>query len=178
VESGRLRGTHPTWTDHVLQNLDGHLQYAWDNGAITEEARRVIERLFVEHQCALLYERPGRLLHGDLGSHNVFIATRGELRRCQIIDWEDALLGDPIFDIASFASFYRMDEFVDAFLEGYCPVLPDVVSEETFAVRFWLYYLRIALAKSVLRFKLGYDQPGHSLSTPKIALALTKLRSL
>lgn len=175
LNSGGLRGVHPTWTDYVYLNLASHLQCAYDNRAITADDLRFIERAFDRHKAVLSCDDPGVLLHGDLGSHNVFVTEPGDVK---VIDWEDALVGDPIFDIASFASFHRMVEFLSRFLDGYRQVNPAPADRAGFHVRFWMYYLRICLAKSVVRFRLGYDKPGASVSTSKIQQAIGKLRAL
>ena len=93
-----------------------------------------------------------------------------------IIDWEDTLIGDPFFDMAMFASFYRMHEFLVTFCEGYQEERN--IQEELFFLNFWMYYLRIVIAKGVLRYKLGYDGQGMSLATPKIKMAIQELKKI
>jgi len=112
------------------------------------------------------------LLHGDLGSHNVFTDGRDVTA---VIDWEDALSGDPVFDIAFWATFHP-DRRHAAFLDGYRAVraLP-----ADFEWRFWLYYLRVALAKTVLRHRLGItDRPGRLPASRRIQKGLERVEAL
>ena len=111
----------------------------------------------------------GVLLHGDLGSHNVL--TDGD-RLLGLIDWEDAVAGDPVYDIAFWATFHPAARRT-IFLTGYRDVraLPD-----DFPLRFWLYFVRIALAKAVHRRRFGYpDRPDRPTAAQRIRSALDEL---
>lgn len=60
----------------------------------------------------------GSLCHGDLKTAHVFADDRGDL--AGVIDWGDALAGDPLFDVARFA--HRADAAsLAALLAGYDP---------------------------------------------------------
>jgi Ser/Thr protein kinase RdoA (MazF antagonist) len=92
-----------------------------------------------------------------------------------LIDWEDCLAGDPVFDIAFWATFHP-ERRHDVFLEGYRGVrdLPD-----DFELRFWLYFLRTALSKTVLRHRFGLqDKPGRPPASLRIHRGLEKVESL
>jgi aminoglycoside phosphotransferase (APT) family kinase protein len=137
-----------TWREYVLLNLDEHVEACRAAGAISrEEVARITEAF--DRAAHILEDAPSRLLHGDLGAHNVL--SDGE-RLTALIDWEDALCGDPIFDIAYWGTFVR-DEMREPFLEGYraARALP-----ADFERRYWLYYLRVALSKTVHRQRFGY----------------------
>ena len=178
LEKGGLQGAFETWSDYRSFNRSAHLRYLVDKGGLDNETARRIENLFGTTDSTLgQIERGerGALLHGDLGSHNIFFDPATS-RITSIVDWEDALIGDPLFDTAMFASFYRMEDFVETFLAGYGRIRP--VQWEQSERTFWLYYLRIALAKGVVRFRLGYDRPGKSLAAPKIARAVENLDRL
>ncbi len=147
-----LAGSHTTWDDYLHTRLDSHLETCMTLAAITKSEARRIHQLFDD--CRGIYPEWPRLLHGDPGSHNVFAANG---RITALIDWEDALAGDPVYDIAFWATFHP-ERRHDAFLAGYCEVaeLPD-----DFERRFLLYYVRVSLAKTVLRHRLGLkDRPG------------------
>jgi len=160
-------GLHQNWWNYILLRLDDHLQVCSEIGATRESERSVIEKIF---RSELKAEK--RLLHGDPGHHNVFSDGR---KITAIIDWEDALAGDPIFDIAYWGTFVR-DEMRARFLEGYQTVekLP-----ADFEHRYWLYYLRVALSKSVHRHRFGIkDRPGRPPASRRIQKALSKLAEL
>jgi hygromycin-B 4-O-kinase len=164
-------GLHARWRDYVSLRLDEHLRVCREIGAINdEESRKAIQ--YFEDANDLLNGASVRLLHGDPGHHNVF--SDGQ-RITAIIDWEDALCGDPIFDIAYWGTFVR-DEMRERFLDGYRSIekLPS-----DFERRYWLYYLRVALSKTVHRFRFGTkDRPGRPSASLRIQKALSKLAEL
>jgi aminoglycoside phosphotransferase (APT) family kinase protein len=165
-----VRGIDSTWSAYVLRRLDDHLQVCAAAGAISRDEMRRIRRLFTA--TSWLDDVEPVLLHGDLGSHNVF--TDGQ-HITALIDWEDCLSGDPLFDVAFWATFHP-DRRHEAFLDGYRSVrsLP-----WDFERRFWLYYLRVALSKTVLRQRLKVaDQPDRPAASGRIQKALERLESL
>jgi aminoglycoside phosphotransferase (APT) family kinase protein len=161
------RGLHGDWWSYISLRLEEHLQVCAEIGAIDPIEREKIQRLF-----ASALQAPMRLLHGDPGHHNVF--SDGQ-RITAIIDWEDALAGDPVFEIAYWGTFVR-DEMRARFVEGYETVekLP-----ADFERRYWLYYLRVALSKTVHRHRFGTkDHPGRPPASRRIQKALSKLAEL
>jgi hypothetical protein len=163
-----IRGLHEQWSDYILLRLEEHVKKCVDVGVISLVEARQINELF-ELVTGSLANFQSALLHGDLGNHNIF--TDGK-RITAVIDWEDCLCGDPVFDIAFWATFHP-EERHRFFLEGYQAEnrLP-----EDFARRFWLYYLRIALSKTVLRERFGLkDRPGRPPAAGRIRRSLTAL---
>ena len=162
-------GVHRTWRDHVCGRLEDHLRRCSQNGSISPAEVDQIFAVF-DANAALLASAPSRLLHGDPGSHNVL--TDGT-EIVALLDWEDALAGDPMYDVAFWATFHP-DDRLAMFLDGYRSVAPLPVDYER---RLWLYYLRIALAKTVVRERLGYaDQPGRPPAADRIRNALRACR--
>src|SRR5262249_51720235 len=138
-------------------------------GAISPAERRRIERHF-EDADGLLDGVEPVLLHGDLSGRNIF--TDG-VAITAVIDWEDCLAGDPVFDLAFWATFHQ-DERHGALLDGYASVRP---LPADFDARFWLYYLRVALSKTVQRHRFGYPDrvPGFPPASHRIGKALARL---
>jgi hypothetical protein len=164
----RLAGACPSWAEYVLCRLEDHVARCVALGAIDGgEARRVVAAFRAADD--LLAGVVPCLLHGDLGSHNVFTAGGAVTA---VIDWEDCLSGDPAFEVASWATFHP-DHRHQAFLDGYRrerPLGPE------FGRRFWLYYLRVALCKTVLRHRLGLtDRPGRPPASLRVRKALERL---
>jgi Ser/Thr protein kinase RdoA (MazF antagonist) len=163
------RGSWPSWQDYVCQNLDNHLRTCLDLDAINLSESHAIHCLFTARNPPWADCAP-RLLHGDLGNHNIFVH---EDRISALIDWEDCLAGDPIYEVAFWATFHP-ERRHEAFLQGYRSVraLPGDFEE-----RFWLYFLRVALAKTVLRHRLGLrDVPGRPPASLRIQRALGRLQ--
>ena len=163
-----LHGVHASWPAYVLLNLDRHLDACVSIGAIsTDEAARIANAF--EAARPLLDAQAPALLHGDPGSHN-FIVDASGIRA--VIDWEDALLGDPLFDLAGLCTFHPERRHA-AIGSAYGA---ELASRSEAWRRFWLYFLRISLAKTVHRHRFGYaDRPGRAPAARRIQLALERL---
>jgi aminoglycoside phosphotransferase (APT) family kinase protein len=165
------RGTCQHWREYVERNLAAHVKTCRTIGAIDAAEAAEIRARFVEH-AAVLDAAAGALLHGDLGNHNVFVDESGI---SALIDWEDCLVGDPVYDIAFWATFHP-ERRHEHFLAGYRQAgeLP-----ADFDLRFWLYFLRVSLAKTVHRHRFGYaDRPDRPPPSRRIQLSLERLRTL
>ena len=161
-------GMHALWEDYLLLRLEDHLELCRAAEAITAVEQKNIYDLLI--QAAPLYHNaPSRLLHGDLGHHNVLT---NEERITALLDWEDALYGDPIFDIAGWATFNRPEAY-PIFLQGY---LEEAELPDEFDRLFWLYYLRIAISKTAHRRRFGIkDPPGRPPASMRIQRAMDHL---
>jgi hygromycin-B 4-O-kinase len=167
LRSGVIAGLQPSWPKFIRLRLEEHLRDCEAMGAMkAAEAGRAREA-FTD---PLLGNAPSHsLLHGDPGGHNFIL--RGDTV-VGIIDWEDAMVGDPVFELASMCTFQPQRRHA-AILEGYGMALAPGSAE---ARRFWLYFLRIALAKTVHRHRFGYtDAPGRAPAAKRIQLALKEL---
>jgi aminoglycoside phosphotransferase (APT) family kinase protein len=139
-------GVHESWSEFITLNLDHHLEYDVMTGTLTvAEADAIRDEL--EILKTLDVPQPV-FVHGDIANHNTF-ADNGKITA--VIDWEDCFSGDPIFDIAYFGTgCYGHEEWMEGYLDGYrmsnqLPV--------DFERRYWSYYLRIAIAKSIVRYR-------------------------
>jgi hypothetical protein len=85
------------------------------------------------------------------------------------LDWENAIAGDPLFELAGLAAF-KANELVEPLLEHYHFRPPDIKR------RFWIYYLRIALARTVHRARVKLpENPVYPRASMRIQLALSNL---
>lgn len=165
-----LSGLCDVWSDYLVLKLAEHLDRCVALGAISAQEAKRIEALFaaLKNTCD---DAPAALLHGDPGSHN-FLVDDGRISA--ILDWEDAQLGDPVFDVANWATFHPERRHA-VFLDGYASVAP---LSADFEVRFWLYYLRIALSKTVHRARFGYtDRPDRPAAAKRIETGLKRLEA-
>jgi aminoglycoside phosphotransferase (APT) family kinase protein len=166
------RGLHERWSDYVLLRLHEHIARCRVLGIVDEREGEWIDGEF-RRASDWLDDVPAVLLHGDLGSHNVFV--NGDDEASTLVDWEDALAGDPLYEIAFWATFHPQRRWA-AFLEGYRRIsnLPDDAGR-----RFWLYFLRIALAKTVVRDRFGLkDRPGRTPAVQRIRQAVDGLKRI
>lgn len=163
-----LHGVQSRWSCYLKTRANAHvtaLEHAQEISART--AARVRE------QFLRLSEFPfvaPRLLHGDPGGSNIILEVTTGLPA--LIDWEDALAGDPLFDLANLATFHPECR-LPAIVSGYSTVTSLDASR---ASDFWLYFLRISVAKQVHRFRFGLsDRPGREPAKNRIYRALDHL---
>jgi aminoglycoside phosphotransferase (APT) family kinase protein len=157
---------HDRWMDYLRVRLDEHLGACAAAGDITRAEAARIDALF--DRRGLRVDRPA-LLHGDPGSHNFLVDGSG-IRG--VIDWEDALSGDPIFDLASLCTFHPERRHAGIWAAYGVQIAPGNPEWK----RFWLYFLRIALAKTVHRRRFAYaDTPGRPPAARRIQQALERL---
>jgi aminoglycoside phosphotransferase len=164
MEADGPRGLFETWGEYIHLRLADHTAACEASGAIDSSERRRVEAHFA--QAGSLTTDPA-LLHGDPGGHNFMLEDDVVVGA---IDWEDALLGDPLFDLASLCTF-QPERRHPRILAAYGAPLD--------RRRFWLYFLRVALAKTVHRARFGYsDAPGRAPASQRIQLALSRLEGL
>lgn len=143
------QGIYSSWKQYIKCNLAAHIRYCNDIGAVTKEEVKNILSIFDTHSHLFQIAKP-RLIHGDLANHNIMIHNN---QISALIDWEDSLSGDPAFDIAYYGTGSWTNKYwFTNFIRGYKTIHELSVD---FWQRYWLYFLRIALSKTVLRHKLG-----------------------
>ena len=116
-------------------------------------------------------DSPAALCHGDLGRPNV-LTRAGEV--AALLDWEDALVGDPLFDLAGWGTFVGHDERRAVLLAGYAERAPLPADAD---LRYRLYYLRIMLAKTVHRRRVGWAATDRIPAAARLAPAIDALES-
>lgn len=167
-----LTGLLQSWPEFVTLRLRDHADACLSAGLIDRAERVHIDRAFGALR-AELSRRPLGLLHGDPGSHNIFATESG----VTLIDWEDALAGDPLMDLANWATFHperRWPAFFAALPEA-GPLAPSPTERAVF----WLYFLRLSLAKTVHRVRFATpDAPGRPPASRRIQRALAALAEL
>jgi len=166
---GPLRGLRTSWPEFVRTNLDEHVAHCRRLGALSPTDAAFATTCLRD---AALLTTESVLLHGDLANPNVLVEGA---QVHALLDWEDALAGDPVFDLACWGTFVGNHERRAAMLRGYRSVttLPD-----DFEFRYWLYHLRIMLAKTVHRSRFGYVATDRIPAGDRLRPALTALRDL
>jgi aminoglycoside phosphotransferase (APT) family kinase protein len=164
-------GRYQRFSEYLWENLPAHVRACVDLELLPRASAERVLTLFNRERDRLDACAPA-LLHGDLGNHNVM--TDGS-NIVALLDWEDCLIGDPIYDVAFWATFHPTRRH-GTLIDGYrtASSLP-----ADFGVRFWLYFLRVALAKTVHRHRFGYtDRPGREPASRRIQLALENLHEV
>ncbi|OGG04267.1 hypothetical protein A2Z33_03910 [Candidatus Gottesmanbacteria bacterium RBG_16_52_11] len=172
ISGGIAEGIWLTWTDYLLVNLDEHVQTCLEAGILTDAdamtVREILPRILFS-----LPPVPPTLLHGDLANHNAF--TDGKSITA-LVDWEDAVSGDPVYDIAYYGTgCFGHDDWLKEFIEGY---VENAALPADFERRYAGYYIRIALAKAVGRLKHGKKGRGLPDSAKRIQEGVRALKSV
>ncbi|KRE11688.1 hypothetical protein ASE66_24555 [Bosea sp. Root483D1] len=90
-------GRFASWRSFVLAVADP-MQYDWAALGLGEKAKVVARALEFLLSSASQYSDEHRLVHGDFGSNNV-LSEGGRITG--VIDWSEALIGDPLYDLAN-----------------------------------------------------------------------------
>jgi fructosamine-3-kinase len=141
-------GLHATSEDYYFLNFDQHLSFLVERGFLADaEATQVASAVQPHH--ALVRDTAPVLVHKDLALWNVLGTPNQALA---IIDWDDAVGGDPMDDLSLLACFHPAT-CVNTAMRAYAEErgLPDA-----HMTRFWLHLLRNLLVKSVIRVGAGY----------------------
>lgn len=165
-----LAGRFPSWGDYLRTHADDHLAACARAGALDAAEAARAARLLEELAAGSAAGPADRVLHGDPGGPNVFLSADRAVSG--LVDWEDALVGEPLFELASCACFHPERRWSSLF-EGYGvgPALPAADRR-----RFWLLVLRIALARTVMRERFAVaDLPGRAPAAGRVRRALRAL---
>jgi len=163
AQAGQLKGTHSTWRGFLTTRLKEHLDLLITHRIVTDAEA---EELWLSIELIVQTPVP-KLLHGDCGPHNIMVRPTG---RPLLIDWEDAIFGDPEFELALWATFNpvrRWPFMLDTYRGISAPP----------SAQFWRYFARITIAKVVVRTRLGYpDVVGRPSRVDRIQQALNGIR--
>ncbi len=141
-----LQGCHATYADYFHLRLGEHLRFLAARGFLSGGDEIMTE---IENHRALLDLPQGCFVHKDLALWNI-LGTRDQI--AAFIDFDDAIIGDPMDDLSLLACFHDA-AFLQRAFEGYQSVraLP-----EHHLRRFWLHLLRNMIVKAVIRVGAGY----------------------
>ncbi len=166
-DTGRFSLRHVSWRG-FLEDVVGEIRALAGSYAIAGAVADAAAAALDARQAALAEIEVGSLCHGDLKLGHVFVD--GD-RLAGVIDWGDAVVGDPLWDIARFA--HRADSpSLSLLLEGYDPggVLVDEL-----AWRIPLYGALWLLVDAIVDHRLGSRVGGALLAAME---SLTSVRRL
>lgn len=143
----KLIGIHKSWFKFLSLNLDRQLNICLKHKIINKKQKLDILNIFINNKN-LLKINQSSLLNGDVANHNIIVSGT----KCTFIDWEDCIIGDPVYDLAYYISgIYENENWVNSFLQGYGNILTNKHNLN----RFNIYFLRISIAKAVSRINLS-----------------------
>jgi len=147
-QTGRLTGFHATYAAYFRLHLERHLHYLVEKQFLTAAEADAV-RAAIDDHAGLLDLASGCLVHKDLALWNI-LGTSTEI--AAVIDWDDAVGGDPTDDLSLLACFHDADVLTAA-IAGYQSIRPLPSDDRR---RFWLHLLRNMLFKAVIRVGAGY----------------------
>lgn len=147
-ETDNLKGLHNSYRDYFFLNWEKHLDFLLNRDFLNSNECKKIRDIVNEYDWCLKLDQ-GCLVHKDMALWNI-LGSKSTIKA--IIDWDDAISGDPTDDISLLACFHS-GEFIVSVIRGYEQIkkLP-----EDFLPRFWLHLLRNMIVKSVIRSGAGY----------------------
>lgn len=148
VIQGNLIGTKKSFSGYIEVCLEDDLRFIVDSGIITVITATSIQKLF-DHYRPVMDIPKGSLVHHDLADHN-FMHVKDRITG--IFDWENAVVGDPVLDLASCPTWTTHFPREVKLLEGYRSVraLPDHFGE-----KMQIYRLRTMIWKMVFALRAG-----------------------
>jgi Ser/Thr protein kinase RdoA (MazF antagonist) len=115
-ERGDFSLLHRSWLG-FLQGICGDARSLADSYVVAAPVAEAAAAAIDAHATALAVVEGGSLCHGDLKAAHILVDAG---RLAGVIDWGDAVVGDPLWDIARFT--HRADGgAVSLLLEGYDP---------------------------------------------------------
>lgn len=113
------KGSFKSWEEFLLRHINTRLlNYLLENRVINEELKNRIFDVFNSEKAYLKLKSPV-LLHGDFSNAHIFI---DKAKISGIIDFEDCVSGDPLYDLASpelYCEIAGSPSSIPYFLEGY-----------------------------------------------------------
>lgn len=150
-ESGKLRGIHKSWKNHVLAAFISNLEYLTDNNVITSTQSKIVESIISKHANIISCEDP-RLVQNDLADWNQLVENN---RITGIVDWDECFSGDPVADFSAWSVFFPLER-MEHLKRGYLLISP---LPDGFTEKFHFYRLRYIVSKLVVRKKKLIFQP-------------------
>lgn len=143
-----LVGYHAAYRDYFHLRLEDHLRFLVARSFLGSDRANEI-RSMIEVRSDLLRLDHGVLVHKDLALWNVLGPPDAV---AAVIDFDDAISGDPLDDLSLLACFHDR-AFLERAFAGYTSERP---LPGDWRPRFWLHLLRNLLVKAVIRVGAGY----------------------
>lgn len=146
---GKLIGTKQSMYEYILVRLDEDIKYLVDAQVFAMSKADAIRKLFEDYKT-IISVKIGTLVQYDLADHNIMFDGKNVITG--IFDWEAAVVGDPILDLASAPTWKCVYPREEKMIEGYRSVrdLPNFFKE-----KMNIYRLRTMLWKMVYAIRAG-----------------------
>ena len=144
-----LNGTKKSMYDYMIVQLDADIEFLVTANIVSGAQAIALRKLFETYKD-VMYVKQSTLVHYDLADHNIMFD--GSSKLTGIFDWEAAVAGDPILDLASAPTWKTHFPRDQKIIEGYQSVrqLPDLYRE-----KINIYRLRTMIWKMVYAIRAG-----------------------
>ena len=144
-----LEGSKQSMYEYILVRLDEDIRFLVDHGVFDAKKADAVRKLF-DARKAVMSCPVGTLVHYDLADHNIMFDGQNSITG--IFDWEAAVVGDPILDLASCPMWKTHYPREKKLIEGYKSIrdLPNFFKE-----KMDIYRLRTMLWKMVYAIRAG-----------------------
>lgn len=144
-----LVGSKTLMYDYIITCIDEDIRYLVDGKVLSFEKGKRVRELFETHKPVMNVKR-GTLVQYDLADHNIMFDGKNSITG--IFDWEAAVSGDPVLDLASALTWKTFHPREVKMIEGYRSVrsLPNFFQE-----KMNIYKLRTMLWKMVYAIRAG-----------------------
>lgn len=147
--AGQLRGTKQSMYDYVIVRLDEDIKHLVDHEVLSFTKGEAVRKLFEAHK-PVFNVKQGTLVQYDLADHNIMFD--GARTVTGIFDWEAAVVGDPVLDLASAPTWRTHHPREEKMIEGYGSIrdFPNFFRE-----KMNIYTLRTMIWKMVYAMRSG-----------------------
>jgi len=172
VSENKLEGLSSSWQKYFNINFESHLRKSVKLKVLNKKDISFLRSMTKKYIVKAI--NTNSLLHNDPSSRNIFF-SKGKIT--SLLDWEDAIIGDSLFEIANVHTFLFRDEDKEKFklfCLGYTVKQKIIFSNPLY----WIYYTRIALFKTITRNRDGYyNEMGFKIDKFRVEKGLTELRA-
>lgn len=174
LKENKFSGTSSSWKEFFYKNIHDHIEKTYALKVITKKSKETIEKIFSE-KLEDLENRPLVLIHNDLATRNIIF---NKTKITAILDWEDAIIGDPFWEIA-FVNTFLFEEKQQLYFRAFCKSLGINEAKLKSSYLYWMYFLRIMLAKVATRSVSGYyNAKGVANDKQRVMTALNNIKVL
>ena len=113
IDPDKLTGTHETWKSFLLSFAQTYGKRLAENNLLSKKRLEIVVNK--TNNLNLNLTSP-YLIHRDIKFRNIIRSSSGNI---WIIDWENAILGDPLFELAVFSARNGRNNFWRKLSEGY-----------------------------------------------------------
>ena len=160
------RGSHADWPMFMRDWAGEGLQRLMASGMVPARELRFISEV-IEADVSLYALATGRLVHRDLQPKNVLVHSG---RIVGILDWENAIIGDPVIDLAIFRLSRSCARWTKHIMDGYSS------NWDTLMERRLVFY-SIACGAIQVAYRVKNHRPAKQLWARVLALARKYERS-